>query len=71
MIISLARGCVNISVPGMGYFALYSDTENNVFAIWETNESAKQLIYDDLINQYKSKIIVATSYTNYLSFAVS
>jgi predicted enzyme related to lactoylglutathione lyase len=29
------------TVPGMGYFALCSDTENNVFAIWETNESAK------------------------------
>ena len=29
------------AVPGMGYFALCSDTENNVFAIWETNESAK------------------------------
>ena len=29
------------SVPGMGYFTLCSDTENNIFAIWETNESAK------------------------------
>jgi predicted enzyme related to lactoylglutathione lyase len=29
------------AVPRMGYFALCSDTENNVFAIWETNESAK------------------------------
>jgi predicted enzyme related to lactoylglutathione lyase len=29
------------AVPGMGYFALCSDTENNVFAIWESNESAK------------------------------
>jgi uncharacterized protein len=29
------------AVPGMGYFALCRDTENNVFAIWETNESAK------------------------------
>ena len=29
------------TVPAMGYFALCSDTENNVFAIWETNESAK------------------------------
>ena len=29
------------AVPGMGYFALCSDTENNVFAIWEANESAK------------------------------
>jgi predicted enzyme related to lactoylglutathione lyase len=28
-------------VPGMGYFALCSDTENNVFAIWESDESAK------------------------------
>ena len=28
-------------VPGMGYFALSSDTENNVFAIWESDESAK------------------------------
>ena len=28
-------------VPGMDYFAVCSDTENNVFAIWETNESAK------------------------------
>jgi hypothetical protein len=29
------------TVPGMGYFALCRDTENNVFAIWETNESPK------------------------------
>ena len=29
------------AVPGIGYFALCSDTENNVFAIWETNEGAK------------------------------
>jgi uncharacterized protein len=29
------------AVPGMGYFALCLDTENNVFAIWESDESAK------------------------------
>ena len=29
------------AVPGMGYFALCLDTENNPFAIWETNENAK------------------------------
>ena len=29
------------AVPRMGYFALCLDTENNVFAIWESNESAK------------------------------
>lgn len=29
------------AVPGMGYFALCLDTENNPFAMWETNESAK------------------------------
>jgi uncharacterized protein len=29
------------AVPGMGHFALCLDTENNVFAIWESNESAK------------------------------
>jgi uncharacterized protein len=29
------------AVPGMGYFALCLDTENNAFGIWETNESAK------------------------------
>jgi predicted enzyme related to lactoylglutathione lyase len=28
-------------VPGMGYFAMCADTENNSFAIWESNESAK------------------------------
>ena len=27
--------------PGMGYFALCLDTENNPFAVWESNESAK------------------------------
>lgn len=30
-----------MAVPGMGYFALCNDTENNSFGIWETNESAK------------------------------
>jgi uncharacterized protein len=29
------------AVPGMGYFALCLDTENNSFAIWESNENAK------------------------------
>jgi predicted enzyme related to lactoylglutathione lyase len=29
------------AVPGMGYFVLCLDTENNSFAIWESNESAK------------------------------
>jgi hypothetical protein len=29
------------AVPGMGYFVLCIDTENNPFAIWETNENAK------------------------------
>ncbi|MGB6670823.1 MAG: hypothetical protein WBE34_00170, partial [Candidatus Nitrosopolaris sp.] len=28
-------------VPRMGYFALCLDTENNSFAIWESNQSAK------------------------------
>jgi hypothetical protein len=29
------------AVPGMGYFATCLDTENNSFAIWETNSEAK------------------------------
>ena len=29
------------AVSGMGYFVLCIDTENNAFAIWETNEKAK------------------------------
>jgi uncharacterized protein len=29
------------AVAGMGYFALCIDTENNSFAIWESNENAK------------------------------
>lgn len=29
------------AVPGMGYFVLCQDTENNNFAIWETDSSAK------------------------------
>jgi predicted enzyme related to lactoylglutathione lyase len=29
------------AVPGMGYFAFCLDTENNSFAIWETNENAR------------------------------
>jgi predicted enzyme related to lactoylglutathione lyase len=28
-------------VPGMGYFAICSDTEGNSFALWETNQRAK------------------------------
>ncbi len=30
-----------MAVPGLGYFAVCLDTENNCFAIWETDESAK------------------------------
>ena len=30
-----------MAVPGMGYFAVCLDTENNAFAIWESNGSAK------------------------------
>lgn len=29
------------AVPGMGYFAICVDTENNVFALWEVNPKAK------------------------------
>ncbi len=29
------------AVPGMGYFVICQDTENNTFAIWERNERAK------------------------------
>jgi uncharacterized protein len=29
------------AVPGMGYFAICLDTENNAFGIWEANENAK------------------------------
>ncbi|HEV2329577.1 MAG TPA: VOC family protein [Verrucomicrobiae bacterium] len=29
------------AVPGMGYFAICKDTENNTFAIWEMNKKAK------------------------------
>jgi predicted enzyme related to lactoylglutathione lyase len=29
------------AVPKMGYFAICQDTENNTFAIWETNPKAK------------------------------
>jgi uncharacterized protein len=29
------------AVPGMGYFAICLDTENNSFAIWETDSTAK------------------------------
>ena len=28
-------------VPGMGYFAICSDTENNSFGIWESDANAK------------------------------
>ena len=37
-------GKVNLqktAVPGMGYFAVCLDTENNSFAIWETDSTAK------------------------------
>src|ERR687888_2489063 len=30
-----------MAVPGMGYFAVCHDTENNSFGIWESNDSAK------------------------------
>jgi len=29
------------AVPGMGYFAICMDTENNAFAVWERSEKAK------------------------------
>jgi predicted enzyme related to lactoylglutathione lyase len=29
------------AVPGIGYFAVCKDTENNIFAIWEANQKAK------------------------------
>lgn len=29
------------AVPGMGYFAICKDTENNAFAIWEMDPKAK------------------------------
>src|ERR671931_586970 len=30
-----------MAVPSMGYFAVYHDTENNSFGIWESNENAR------------------------------
>jgi len=29
------------AVPGMGYFAICLDNDNNCFAIWESNETTK------------------------------
>lgn len=29
------------AVPGMGYFCVCTDTENNVFGLWEENSDAK------------------------------
>ena len=29
------------AVPGMGYFVICLDTENNTFAIWESDQNAK------------------------------
>lgn len=29
------------AVPGMGYFAICKDTEENTFAVWEMNDKAK------------------------------
>lgn len=29
------------AVPGLGYFAICADTENNTFALWEVNAKAK------------------------------
>lgn len=29
------------AVPGMGYFAVFADTENNTIAVWEMNDKAK------------------------------
>lgn len=29
------------AVPGMGYFVICTDTENNTFALWEMNPKAK------------------------------
>jgi predicted enzyme related to lactoylglutathione lyase len=29
------------AVPGMGYFIICMDTENNAFGIWEINPGAK------------------------------
>ncbi len=31
-----------MAVPGMGYFVLCMDTENNAFGIWEMDPKAKQ-----------------------------
>jgi uncharacterized protein len=30
-----------MAVPGMGYLAVCSDSENNTFGLWENNTSAK------------------------------
>jgi predicted enzyme related to lactoylglutathione lyase len=29
------------TVPQMGYFVICQDTEDNMFALWESNEKAK------------------------------
>jgi hypothetical protein len=30
-----------MAVPGMGYLAVCSDTENNTFGLWEADTTAK------------------------------
>ena len=30
-----------MAIPGMGYLAVCSDTENNTFGLWENDTSAK------------------------------
>jgi len=30
-----------MAVPGMGYFVIVMDTENNTFGLWETDHTAK------------------------------
>lgn len=33
--------CPKMAVPKVGYFAVCLDTENNCFALWETDKNAK------------------------------
>ena len=36
-----------MAVPGMGFFAVCHQHENNSFGIWESNDSAKLRVIDN------------------------
>ena len=57
------------AVPGMGYFAICLDTENNSFGIWETDPNAKQYLIEGYLSRHLKTLKISEYDNKHLSIS--